>query len=190
MPISCVLIVSPTLQLPMLLNLYNQCQDINLTLSVYFTHSGRWHITPDQKIDADAAMQNRIELDSGQDILEGALVYRIQRRQHIESDRLKDIELLVTWHIDHAERSHIRALLVEHREEFNWNEDKLRELHQKCWQPLDAWINPIGSNWLSDDTSVLATTIKAANRGYRWDIFISKGEGDNVKRPLWIDAER
>jgi hypothetical protein len=41
-----------------------------------------------------------------------------------------------------------------------------------------------------DDESVLTTTIEAMNRDCGWDIFICEGIGDNIKRLLWIDAER
>jgi hypothetical protein len=185
--------VSLVLQSPVSLNIHNQCQDINLTSPVYFIHGGKWHVVPDQEIDVDAIMRSRLEFDSGQDILEGILVYKIQR-QHAKSDEFvqdksKNIQLLVAWHAEHTKGLHVRALLIEHDKEFNWDEDKLRELHQKCWCPLDAWANPTGSNWKLDDATMLTTTIKVMNGDYRWDISISE-EGDGIERPLWIDAER
>jgi hypothetical protein len=33
-------------------------------------------------------------------------------------------------------------------------------------------------------------TVKTMNEDHRWDIFITKGVKDNVKRPLWINAKR
>jgi hypothetical protein len=184
-----ICVVRLILQLP-ILNIYNKCQDVNLTSPVYFIHGGKCHTVPNQKIDVNAVMSNLFVFDSRCDILEGALIYRVQRRWHIEPDELRGTELLVTWHVDHAEESHVRALLIEHNEELDWNEDKLRVLHQKCWQPLDAWVDPIGNNWLLHNLPVLATSVKIMNGGYRWDISISEGMEDNVKRPLWIDAER
>jgi hypothetical protein len=157
-------------------------------------HGGRWHVAPVHGIDVNAVMRNYIEFDSGQDILEGALVYKIQRK-HIESGKLiqdesKSIQLLVAWHADHTRGLDVRALLVEHDKKFNWDEDKLRKLHQKYWHSLKSWVNPIGSNWLLNDATVLATPVKAMNGGYRWDIFISKGTKNNIKKPLWFDVER
>jgi hypothetical protein len=156
-------------------------------------HGGRWHAVPDQEIDVNIIMGNRIELDSGRDILEGALVYKIQR-QHAESDEFtqdesRSIQLLVAWHVEHAQRPCVRTLLIEH-EEFNWDEDKLRQLHQKCWRPLNTQVEPIGINWLLHDTTVLMTEAKVMNGGYRWDIIISEGTKNDVERPLWIDVER
>jgi hypothetical protein len=188
-----ICIVSLALYSSVSLNIHNQRKVANLISPVYYIHSGRWHVAPDQKIGVDAVMQNRLEFDSGQNIMEGALVYKIQK-QHVEPDEFvqeesKCIQLLVSWRVDHTKGPHIRVLVVEHDKEFNCDEDKLRQLYQKCWHSLDALINPMGDNWLVDDATIL-TTVKTMSGGYRWDIFVSEGKEDNIKRPLWIDAER
>jgi hypothetical protein len=187
-----ICVVSLALQSPVLLNIYNQFQGINLSSPVYFIHGGRWHVTPDQEIDADVVMRNYIEFDSGHDILEGALVYRIQR-QHVEydksaQDKSKSIQLLVAWHVEHTKKLDVRAVLVEHEKELN--EDKLRRLHQKYWHLFKGFASYIKSNRLLDDATVLGITVKTMNGGYRRDIFISKGIKSNVLRPLWFDTER
>jgi hypothetical protein len=194
MPVFYVLIciVSFTLQSPILLNIHNQSQVINMTSPIHFIHGGRWSVIPDQEIDVNAIMRNYIEFDSGQDIVKGALIYSIQR-QYAESDipiqnESKSVQLLVAWHVECTKEPHIRALLVEHDGELD--EDKLRHLHQKYWQSIKAWVNPIGSDWLLDDATVLKTTVKMANEGYRWNVFITEEEKNSIMRPLWIDAER
>jgi hypothetical protein len=98
-------------------------------------YGGRWHAVPDQEMDVNTVMRNHIEFDPGQDILEVALIYRIQRR-HIESDKLiqdesKSMQLLVALRIEHAKELYIHALLVEHDSKLD--EDKLRQLYQKYW---------------------------------------------------------
>jgi hypothetical protein len=183
------------LQSPVLLNVHNRYQDINLVSPVYFIDGGIWHVTPDHEIYVNSVMRNRIEFNPGQDILEGALVYNIQRMQHSESDisahgEATYIQLLVAWHIERTKELHVRALLVEHDREFDWDEEKLKRLHQKYWHSLNARVDHIGSNWVLSDNTVLATAIKLMNEGYKWDIFISEGVEDNVERPLWIDTER
>jgi hypothetical protein len=105
-------------------------------------------------------------------------------------DESKYIQLLVAWQVERTIGLHVRALLAEYNKKHNWDEDEQRRLHQKCCYSFNALVNPIRNNWPLDDTIVLATTIKAMNSGYRWDIFISEGIRDNVKRPLWIDTER
>jgi hypothetical protein len=187
-----ICVVSLALQSSVSLNIYNQYQGINLTSPAYFIHGGRWHVTPDQEIDADVVMRNYIEFDSGHDILEGALVYRIQR-QHVEydksaQDKSKSIQLLVAWHVEHTKKLDVRAVLVEHEKELN--EDKLRRLHQKYWHLFKGFASYIKSNRLLDDATVLGITVKTMNGGYRRDIFISKGIKSNVLRPLWFDTER
>jgi hypothetical protein len=189
-----ICVSSLALQSLVSLNIHNQYQDIDLASPVYFTNGGRWNVAPDQEMDVNTVMRNHIEFDSRQDILEGILTYRIHRH-HTESDQSvqdesKCIWLLVVWCVEYTKGLHVHALLVEHDKNLEWDEDKLRWLHQKCWYSLDAWINPTRNNWLLDDAAVLATTIEVMNGGHRWDIFISKGNNDNDMKPLWIDVER
>jgi hypothetical protein len=84
--------------------------------------------------------------------------------------------------------SHIRALLVEHEKEID--KDKLEKLYQKHWHLFKARVSPIRSNWRLDDTTMLTMTVKIMNGGYRWDIFISEGIKNNVKRSFCIDTAR
>jgi hypothetical protein len=126
--LTCV--VSFALQSPVSLNIYNLCQNINLISPVYFIHGGRWDAVPDHEIGANAIMSRCIKFDSGQDILEGALVYKIQRK-HVEptQDELKDIWLLAAWNGKHIKELHVCTLLVEHNKRLD--KDKLRRLYQK-----------------------------------------------------------
>jgi hypothetical protein len=175
------------------LNIHNRCQDINLTSPVYFIHGGRWHVIPDQEIDVSDVMWDYLEFDSEQDILEGALVYRIQR-QNIESDELdqgesKNIQLLVAWCGEYTKGLHVRAFLVEHDSELD--KDKLKRLYRKYWHSLDVWDGLIGSNWLLDNETVLMAASIVMNGGYKWSIFIyEEMTEDCIIRPLWMDAER
>jgi hypothetical protein len=155
------------------LNIHNWCQNINLTSPIYFIHGGRWHVVPDKEIDVDAVMQNRLEFDAGQDILEGALVYRIQKK-HAESaqDKPKRIWLLVAWNGEYTKELHVCVLLVEHNKRLD--EDRLRKLYKRRWPLLEARANATGGSWTLNNTTKLATTIKATDEGYRWDISISE----------------
>jgi hypothetical protein len=155
-------------------------------------HGGMWNVIPDQGTDVNTVMRSCLEFDTEQDILEGALVYKVQR-QHVESnefiqDESKSIQLLVAWHIEHTEGLHVRALLVEHDKKLD--EDRLRRLYQKYWPLLKAQVNPNRSDWLLNNTTILVTTVNVMNGGYKWDVFIFEGKGNDVERPLWIDAER
>jgi hypothetical protein len=153
---------------------------------------GKWHVAPYQEIDVNGVMQNCIEFCSRKGVLEGALVYRIQRK-HDESDRTardksKDVQLLVVLHVDHTEGLNVRALLVEHDKKIAKYE-QLKRLYQKYWHLLKVQVNLTESNWLLYDATLLKTTVKAMNGDCRWDIFISEG-GDGIERPLWINVER
>jgi hypothetical protein len=181
------------LQSPISLNIHNQCQDINLISPVYFVDGGKWHVAPDQKIDAHAIMRNCIEFDSEQDILKGALVYKMQRKRtesdKSAQDKSRRIQLLVAWHVEPTKELNVRALLIEHDSELN--EDKLRKLHQKYWHLLNTRFGFIRNHRLSDEATILTTMSKAMNGGYRWDIFTFKKEKDKyAMEPLWTNSER
>jgi hypothetical protein len=137
-------------------------------------HGGKWSMVPDQEINTNTVTRNRVEFNSRQVILEGALVYKIQRRQHTElaQDESKSIWLLVVWNGKHTKELHVRALLIEHNKRLD--EDRLKKLYQKRWPLLKERANATGGSWTLNNTTKLATTIKVTNRGYRWDIFISE----------------
>jgi hypothetical protein len=174
-----IFVVSFALQLSVSLNIHNQCQDIDLTSPVYFTHGGRWHIVPEQEIDINTVMRNHIEFEAERDILEGALVYKIQRK-HVGSaqDESKRFWLLVAWNGKHTKELDVCALLVEHNKRLD--EDRLRKLYQKRWPLFKERANTTKGNWTLNDTTML-TTIRVTNGGYRWDIFISTRQTDEPK---------
>jgi hypothetical protein len=188
-----IYVVSLTFQLPVSFNIFNLCQNIDLISPVYFIYGGRWHSVSSRETGGAIIMRNILEFNSEEDMLEGALVYRAQRRQHTKSnkliqDELKRIQLLVAWRIERRGGVHVRALLVEYDKELD--KDKLRKLHQKYWHLLKAQIHPIGNNWVLNNTSVLMTTVNVMNGGYTWDIFISEEERYAIQRPLWVNAAR
>jgi hypothetical protein len=181
------------LQSPISFNLHNQCKDINLISPVCFIHGGKWHAVPDQKIGVNDVMRNRVEFDSGQNTLEGALIYKIQKRHNSKFDKYsqdesEDTQLLVAWRVRRGAEPIICVLLVEHDSELD--EDKLRRLYQKCWNSLEKQVDFIGSNWLLDDTTSLETTVKVINGGCTLSIFISEEMGDDIERPFWINTSK
>jgi hypothetical protein len=196
--------VSLTLRGIMDVTVHNQYPDIELVSPVYFCNRGVYNEYPVERTDVGAMMM--ISFQFGLDKLPGGiLMYGVQRKGNIESDHQfstdatsieavedtsKITRLLVAWKIEHFGEPKVYIVLVEHDKDLEWDEDKLRWLHQKCWHPLNAWINPTRNNWLLDDGAVLETTSKVMNGGHRWDISISEGDNDNVMRPLWIDVER
>jgi hypothetical protein len=162
-------------------NINNRCQDISLTSPVYFTHGGKWRVTLRHIIHANFGMHNHLEFDSRESILEGILIYRIQRST-IESNHIR---LLVAWRGEYTKGLHVRAMLVEHDSELD--EDKLRRIYQKYWHLLNAQNESIVTNWPFNGAKVL--TVEKTNGGYKLDIFISEGDY-NIIRPLRIDVDR
>jgi hypothetical protein len=196
--------VSLTLHGVMDVAVHNQYPDIELASPVYFCNRGVYNEYPVERTDIGAML--KIDFSFGLDKLPGGiLMYEVRRKGNTESDHQsstdatsiegvedtpKTMRLLVVWKIEHFGEARAHIVLVEHDKELEWDEDRLSELHQKCWYSLNAWIDPARNNWLLDDGAVLETTSKVMNGGYRWDIFISEGDIVNVRKPLWIDVER
>jgi hypothetical protein len=134
-------------------------------------HGGKWRAALDQEISVNVTMQNRIEFDAKQDILKGALVYKIQ---HIEADQDESTHnwLLIAWHSEYTSGSHVRALVVEYNKQLDG--DRLRRLYEKRWDSLRAQDNATGGSWSLNDTTKLVTTVNVTNGGYKWDISISE----------------
>jgi hypothetical protein len=168
-----ICVVSLALQSTISFNIYNLCRTINLISPVYFIHGGKWNVVPDQKIDVSAVMKNCLEFDAGQNILEGALAYKIQRK-HAKStqDESKRTWLLAAWNGEYTKGLHVCALLVEHSKRLD--EDRLKKLCQKRWPLLKTQTNTIKSDWTLNSTTMLTTTVKVKNGGYRWEIFITE----------------
>jgi hypothetical protein len=175
-----ICVISLALHLPIPLYIHNWCQDIYLTSPVYFIRGGRWYVVPNQRIHIDAIMQSCLGFNVGQDVLEGALAYRLQEKYaKSDQDKLSHIWFVVAWHGEHTKGLRIHTLLVKHNEELN--EYKLKELYRKRW-PLLEKANITRGHWLLDDTTTLETTIKVMHKGHRWDIFISGRINYHIKR--------
>jgi hypothetical protein len=170
-------------------------------------------IAPDPEIDAKSVMKNHLEFDSRRNILEGALLYKIQVRRYVKSvrstqDESECIQLLVAWRVGHTKEPGLYILLIRHDKKLDWNEHKLKWLYQEYWNLLDTQVNSIGRNWLllndkmvdeygnfivdhwlSDDIVVL-TEISVRNECRKWDISISGGTRDNNKILMDVNFER
>jgi hypothetical protein len=170
-----ICVFSFALRLAVSLNIYNQCKEINLTSPVYFIHGGKWYAELDQKIDTDAKMQNHIELDAKQDILEGALVYRVQRKHTVPAqDESKGVWLLITWNSDYTKEPDVCALVIEHNKQLD--EDRLRKMYQKSWSLFKTRASITKNNWVLSGMAILITTVSVTNGGYGWRVSISEEE--------------
>jgi hypothetical protein len=163
-----ICVVSLALQSSVSLNIHNQCQAIKLMSPVYFIHSGRWKVVPDSEIGVNVSMRNRIELDAEQDILEGALAYKIQHTESTQ-DESKRIWLLIAWHGKHTKEPLVCVSLAERNKRLD--EDKLRKVYQRHWP---SFKDQSKSKWELNGTTMLVTTIRVTDECYRWDVFISE----------------
>jgi hypothetical protein len=176
------------------LNIHNKCLNVDLISPKYATSDElECHRPSGHKVCSGDTMRSGFIIKSDNESF-GVLTYRLKKRQTRESTGINRhtasvSQILVVWRISKSKEIYVDVLLVEHGEWFDCNKDKLRRLYQKYWHPLNAWVNPIESSWLLDNTTALRTTVKAMNGNHGWDIFISEEMGNNVRRPLWINAE-
>jgi hypothetical protein len=189
--------VSLSIQPSFKLNIHNQCSNVDLVSPTYATSDElECYRAPDHNVCVGGMTRAGFIIYKPGSLSYIVLIYRLQRKQQHESTGIsKDTsnisQLLVICKFSESQESYAGMLLVEHDKKLDWDEDKLKQLHQKYWHLLNVLVDPIRSDWLlNDKKTVLATTIKAMNGGYRWDIFISEEERNNAERPLWIDAER
>jgi hypothetical protein len=184
---------------------HNQYTSIKLVSPVYFCNHEIYNEYLVERTDASAMMKISLNFDLKK-LSNGILMYELQRKEDVESDcqsitnntfiesignTPKIMRLLVAWEIKSSRGLSVHIMLVEHDRELALNEDRLRQLYQKYWHPLNAWFNSIGNKWLLDDTTVLTTIIKVKSGSYGWDVFISEERIDDyVMKPLWIDAKR
>jgi hypothetical protein len=194
--------VSLDLQLPSRVTIHNQCSKTELVSPVYFRDGAVCPKLSDQRMDIDAKNDASFEIYSTQDNFEGALLYKLQK--HIDDQHNIDtstteanknesiyVYMLIVWKWkDSKPFAHIA--LVEHAEEFTWDENKLRKLYAKNRSRLKEYDNTISDTWSMGDNMALKTSIEVKDlKGYfELSISISEEKDDYAMRPLSIDLER
>jgi hypothetical protein len=195
--------VSLDLQLPACVTIHNQCSNTELAKPVYFSNGAVCPQLSNQQIDIGAKMRASFEINATQDEFEGALLYKLQRYSNsqynmdtlaIETNKNETthIYMLAIWKVkDFKPFAHV--VLVEHTEEFTWNEDRLRKLYDKNNDWLREHDDIISDVWLIDDNMTLKMSFKVrgSKGNFELSIFISEEEkNDYAMRPLCVDFER
>jgi hypothetical protein len=198
-------IISLDLQFPTCIFIQNQCSNTELVSPVYF---GDGVVCPklfDQRLDIGTKMTTSFAINATQDEFEGTLLYKLKR--HVKSDgqcntststteanknETVHVHMLVTWKMKDA-KPLVRAILLEHTEEFIWNESRLVELYNKNHSRTKEYADAISFTWLMDDNVVLKTTfiLRSLKGKPELSISISEEEKDEyAMKPLCVDLER
>jgi hypothetical protein len=166
-----------------------------LVSPVYFGDNVIWLIPPDQKVDANAITNVSFEKDATKDRFASALLYKLQKRRHLESNtdnaategKSTSYQLLVMWGTRNKYKPSARVLLIEHSNAITLDEDILKKLHIMYLPRLmdDKFVR---DTWLLDDTTVLVTTLEWGIYN-AFEITISKGGMEySSMKPLWVSS--
>jgi hypothetical protein len=178
------------------LNIHNQCPNVDLVSLIYVTNDNlECHRPLEHEVYSGDTITSGFIIKSD-DVFNGAIIYRIQRRQAHESAEISEdtsstVHILVVWEDSESKKLYADALLVEHDKEFNLNKDNLEELHSKNINQFRLCPDSATEIWSLDDNITLMTTFKIMNSDCILDITISEVERDNNTRiPVHIDLEK
>jgi hypothetical protein len=147
-------------------------------------------------------MYASFEISAIQDAFEGALLFRLQRHSDKEydmdtsdtetnNDKTKHVYILVAWKVKDA-KPFVHVVLVEHTNEFIWNEDELGKLYYQNRGWFKEYSDIISDTWFMDNNMALKTSSKIGGLKGNFELStsISEEERDYAMRPLNVDLER
>jgi hypothetical protein len=169
----------------------NQCSDFELVSPEYFGSDIKWHMPPDQKVDANTMTRAIFGKNASKREFASVLIYRLRRKGYLESNTDNTSighQLLVIWRSDNRHEFAVRVLLIKHENTITLDEDKLKKLDYPSLTPLRN--NCIIENtWVLDDATVLMITSKWEKRIRTTKITISKGIKENDSMvPLQVSS--
>jgi hypothetical protein len=180
----------------------NQYPGLELKSPIYCSNGTVCYVSPSQQTDISATMEARFGIDSEQDNIKGALLYKLQRK-HVDGtdnqsnnstasiENTTNMHFLVLWNVEdyfHA----FRVCLIECAADFTWDEDKLWALHDEYHLQLYADYKSGIIAWLMHEGSVMKTKLDVIYESdYELNIIISEGtEKCNMEEPVKIEPER
>jgi hypothetical protein len=179
-------------------NLY---PSLELTSPVYYSNS-TCHVSPTQQTYAGITSAN-FGIASGQKVVKGALLYKLQRKCAIRTDNHlnngavsventeTNLYLLVVWNIeDYKYKPYV--CLIELTDDFTWDEDKLWVLLHQYNDQFFKDYNYLTNTWLVHGGPGMKTKRNITYESeYKIDIIIYEGTGQYLLlRPVKIDPKR
>jgi hypothetical protein len=178
------------------LNIHNQCLNIDLVSPMYITSGWlEFHRQPDYKVYAGDTMKSAFIIRSNR-TADGALIYRLQRRQSHESNEISKntthaTYLLVFWRVFRFRNIFTDVLLVEHDKKLDWNEDDLEAFYSKNFGQFRLTFDSVTETWSLSDNVALMTAFRGVSGNCILNIIISEVKRDNsVRIPARIDLKR
>jgi hypothetical protein len=176
------------------LNIHNRCLNANLVSPAYIIHGwSECYRAPDHQVCTGDVMRSGFIIKSGNEF-DGALIYRLQRKQSHESTEVGEdtssvAQLLVVWRISASNKLYADVLLVGYDKRLDRYD--LKELHYRNFGRFRLYPDATTEAWSLDGNSALKTTFNIMNKDHILNITISEVERNNNTRiPAHIDSER
>jgi hypothetical protein len=184
------------------ITIHNQYPGLELTSPVYYSNGTTCYVPPSQQIDTGSIMEARFGIDAKQGGLNGALLYKLQRKYTTKTGKQSNsntasikntatnLYLFVAWNENYCNT--FRTYVIECPEEVTMDEDKLWSFY---WDGTDAFRDAIElfvTTWLIDDSAVMKIRCYLTyGSDYRLDIVISEGTGKySTNMPMKLDPRR
>jgi hypothetical protein len=162
----------------------NQCTDIELTSTAYFTKDATCHIQFPLQVNTNRIMKASFITGINRDTFGGALLYHLRQKE----DASIITQLLVIWGYK-SDGLYSYVLPIEHKNTLVWNEDKLKRLYNI----YDSQCN-VSSNierWLLNNNTNLKAECELSHGGFGMNIIVSEEKNRvHLTRPLCIDPNR
>jgi hypothetical protein len=194
--------VSLKLQLPARVTIHNQCPNTKLASPIYFGDGVVCPRLSNQQLDIGTAVRACFEINTTQDVSKGALLFKLQKYSNeqyntdtstTDTDKnvAKCVYMLVAWSMWYSILS-THVTLIEHTNEFTWDEDKLNKLYDKNCDWLKEYYDTLSDTWLIDYNVIFKTTleVKFLRGNPEVSISISEGKDDYAIKPFCINLER
>jgi hypothetical protein len=110
----------------------------------------------------------------------------------VDEDETKYVQLLVAWRVKYSKPFSYVAL-IEHTEEFTWDEDKLKGLYDKNYGWLKKYDDTQSDIWFIDDNMSLRTLsrVESLEGNFELNVVISDEERDDyAMSPICFDYTR
>jgi hypothetical protein len=168
----------------------NRCSYFELVSPVYFGYNAIWLRPPDQKVDTSAVTKASFGGDVIKRESTGVLIYKLKRKNHIESNDQSDkdntftkdtsstLQLLIICRCNDKDVLSARAVFIKHNSTITWSQGELEKLYS-MHSSLCGSAPIIQGTWPLDDATVLNTSSVWNDRVHTIEITVYEGTIEN-----------
>jgi hypothetical protein len=184
------------------ITIHNLYPSLELTSPIYFGTDTTCHVSSSQQTGNGTVIEACFGIDSKQEDISGALLYKLQRKHTTRidnrlnsgttfiEDTTTDMYFLVVWNVRDYDHK-FYACLIECTNDFAWDEAKLWALYEKYNSQFYANYKSSINTWLMHGDTVMTSKLDVTyGSDYKLNTVISEGTGrHNMKTPMKIDPK-